>query len=80
MTCSSLLAACLTKSENDPAAVGQGKRIDKALLAAFRDRASGDAMTFTDGKMYRSRCFKLRLSFVGYVKRGDPNGNTTRWN
>ena len=51
-----------------------------ALLAAFRDRASGDAMTFTDGKMYRSLCFKLRLSFVGFVNGGDPNGNADRCN
>jgi hypothetical protein len=34
-----------------------------ALLAVFRDRASGDVPTFTDGKMYRGLCFKPRLSF-----------------
>ena len=76
----SLLAACQTKSENGPAAVSQGKGIDMALLAVFRDRASGDVLTFTDGKMYRGRFFKLRLSFVGFVNRGDPNGNIDRWN
>ena len=69
----SLLAACQAKSENAPAAVSQGKGIYMALHAVFRDRAGGDAMTFTDGKMYRSLCLKLRLSFVGFVNGGDAN-------
>jgi len=30
-------------------------------------------MTFADGKMYRSLCLKLRLSFVGFVNGGDAN-------